>query len=207
MKGMDPRITDYIRKRQAEAGFDTTAPITDADVNAYEDELKALGIPVVYPDDDNAGDDAGGPAPAYRLPSAGRVFSHYGHRRAGMHHGADFMGDVGSDVVSVDDGRVSFVQSRGAWEKSAPGSPKFRAGVYVEVTHADGRVSRYMHLDSITDGLKVGSRVKAGERLGALGGTGILHDKPHLHFEIREPSPRGGRYGDSIDPREVFDGL
>ena len=176
-------------------------------MNAYEDELKALGIPVVYPDDDNAGDDAGGPAPAYRLPSAGRVFSHYGHRRAGMHHGADFMGDVGSDVVSVDDGRVSFVQSRGAWEKSAPGSPKFRAGVYVEVTHADGRVSRYMHLDSITDGLKVGSRVKAGERLGALGGTGILHDKPHLHFEIREPSPRGGRYGDSIDPREVFDGL
>jgi murein DD-endopeptidase MepM/ murein hydrolase activator NlpD len=69
-----------------------------------------------------------------------------------------------------------------------------RAGIYVIVAHGGNLVrSRYIHLDAVADGLAPGRLVRAGQPIGLLGASGILHARPHLHFGLEV----GGRY---VDP-------
>jgi murein DD-endopeptidase MepM/ murein hydrolase activator NlpD len=44
--------------------------------------------------------------------------------------------------------------------------------------------TQYFHLDSVAPDLKPGSHVRAGERLGTLGDSGVHHSSPHLHFTV-----------------------
>ena len=53
---------------------------------------------------------------------------------------------------------------------------------------------RYSHLHSFEPGLKLGQRVKKGERLGLLGKEGGSGGWTHLHFEIKSRQP-SGRWG------------
>jgi murein DD-endopeptidase MepM/ murein hydrolase activator NlpD len=55
-------------------------------------------------------------------------------------------------------------------------------GLFVEVDHGNGVVSLYAHLASY--GVKVGDQVKAGQRLGVVGRTGVRDSGPHLHFGL-----------------------
>ena len=64
-------------------------------------------------------------------------------------------------------------------------------GRQVWVDHGRGIVSRYAHLSSIADGLRVGMQVRAGQVLGAVGESGTPESieapgtELHLHAEVR----------------------
>lgn len=86
-----------------------------------------------------------------------------------MHEGIDFVAPSGTPILATAPGVV--VQSRynGAY------------GNMVEVEHAEGFVTRYAHLQSMS--VQVGQQVRPGERVGLLGNTG-RSTGPHLHYEV-----------------------
>ena len=104
------------------------------------------------------------------------ITSGFGYRRdpfngrAAMHAGIDFKGAVGSPIFAAAEGRVTFAGWKGGYGKA------------VEVTHANGLVTRYAHLSRID--VQPGQAVAAGATLGGMGNTG-RSTGPHLHFEVR----------------------
>jgi len=59
-------------------------------------------------------------------------------------------------------------------------------GIYVWLKRADGVQYYYAHLNTVAEGLDVGSAVAVGQVIGTVGNTGdARHGAPHLHFEIR----------------------
>nr|WP_324603052.1 M23 family metallopeptidase [Porphyrobacter sp. AAP82] len=90
--------------------------------------------------------------------------------RGAMHAGIDFKGPIGSPIFAAADGRVTF-----AGRKSGYGNA-------IEITHANGMLTRYAHLSRID--VRVGQAVAAGTTIGGLGSTG-RSTGPHLHFEVR----------------------
>ncbi len=54
-------------------------------------------------------------------------------------------------------------------------------GNQILLQHADGSQTRYGHLSQI--GVLVGQTVSAGQRIGAVGNTGVSTGS-HLHFEV-----------------------
>ena len=92
------------------------------------------------------------------------------NRRAAMHKGLDFRGAVGTPIYAAAKGRVTYVGWKGGYGKT------------VEITHANGLMTRYAHMSRFN--AKVGDRVGAGENIGAIGNTG-RSTGPHLHFEVR----------------------
>ena len=109
------------------------------------------------------------------------------------HCGADLFQPQGSPVMAVYDGVVEKAE-----RDAVRGG---RAGIYLVVAHGDDLMrSRYIHLDSIADGLAPGSRVRAGQVIGRLGATGVFHSRAHLHFglEVRghyvDPEPYLARW-------------
>jgi Peptidase family M23 len=106
------------------------------------------------------------------------------------HCGVDLGAIVGEPVFAVADGVVERVE-----RNAGVGG---RAGRYVRIGHLAGRVvTRYLHLDSIRNDLRVGSVVAAGELIGSVGRTGVTFDFPHLHFGLSLRTPGSGeRYFD-----------
>jgi murein DD-endopeptidase MepM/ murein hydrolase activator NlpD len=66
-------------------------------------------------------------------------------------------------------------------------------GLFVEIDHGNGVVSLYAHLASYA--VQVGDQVKAGQRLGEVGRTGIRDSGAHLHFGLFQ-------HGEVLDPLE-----
>jgi murein DD-endopeptidase MepM/ murein hydrolase activator NlpD len=116
---------------------------------------------------------------------SGPVSSPYGWRKdpidgqAKFHSGTDVPMPVGSDVHAASDGRVTFVGERTGY------------GLTVEITHANGLVTRYAHL-SASD-VQPGDIVSAGQVIAASGNSG-RSTGPHLHFEVMDN-------GQPIDPQ------
>ncbi|MGB3798105.1 MAG: M23 family metallopeptidase [Alteraurantiacibacter sp.] len=104
------------------------------------------------------------------------ISSGFGPRRdpfrgtAAMHRGLDFRAPHGSPINAAADGRVSYV----GWKSGY--------GKVVEIDHGAGLVTRYAHMSRFNS--EVGSRVDAGDVIGAIGSTG-RSTGPHLHFEVR----------------------
>ncbi len=104
------------------------------------------------------------------------ITSGFGYRRdpfngrGAMHAGIDFKGAIGSPIFAAADGRVTFAEQKSGY------------GNAIEITHANGMLTRYAHLSRI--GVKVGQQVAAGTTIGGLGSTG-RSTGPHLHFEVR----------------------
>ena len=108
------------------------------------------------------------------------------------HRGIDFASEEGEPVRSVASGTVTFAGVD--WERRAhiPLEPWGAVivherhmgprGLFVEVDHGNGVVSLYAHLASYE--AKVGDQVRAGQRLGEVGRTGIRDSGPHLHFGL-----------------------
>ena len=65
------------------------------------------------------------------------------------------------------------------------------------IDHGSGWVTLYGHLDRVD--VALGERVRAGQRIGLSGNTG-LSTAPHLHFELR-------RFGRSRDPVPLLGGF
>lgn len=104
------------------------------------------------------------------------ITSGFGYRRdpfngqSAMHSGIDFKGAMGSPIFAAADGRVTYA----GW--------KAGYGLAVDITHANGMLTRYAHLSRID--VKAGQPIDAGATLGGLGNSG-RSTGPHLHFEVR----------------------
>ena len=92
-----------------------------------------------------------------------------GYRRE--HRGVDYAAPTGTPVRTVGDGRVEFAGVQNGY------------GNVVFVKHRNTRdTTVYAHLSRID--VKTGDNVMQGERIGAVGQTGVATG-PHLHFEFR----------------------
>jgi murein DD-endopeptidase MepM/ murein hydrolase activator NlpD len=60
-------------------------------------------------------------------------------------------------------------------------------GMFVEIQHPDGMITRYGHMKRGSILVKKGEKVFAGQMIGQVGSTG-KSTGPHLHFEIRKPN-------------------
>jgi murein DD-endopeptidase MepM/ murein hydrolase activator NlpD len=122
--------------------------------------------------------------PAFRRPLDGAVLLGWQRRGDGTgHEGIDYAAEVGDAVHAAAAGRVIFA-----------GNVEDRFGNLVVLDHGNGWHTAYGNLSRIT--VKVGARVKAGERIGLAGQTGDAR-RPELHFEIR-------RGTDPVDPAPLL---
>ncbi len=106
-----------------------------------------------------------------------RVSSGYGMRfhpvtgQQKAHLGVDYAAPTGTPVRTVGDGTVEFAGVQGGY------------GNVIHVRHRNNQVTVYAHLSRIF--VRKGQRVDQGERIGAVGSTGVSTG-PHLHFEFRD---------------------
>jgi murein DD-endopeptidase MepM/ murein hydrolase activator NlpD len=110
------------------------------------------------------------------LPAVGVIASQFSRARRHPllhimrpHLGLDIAAPSGTPVIAPAPGVVSYVGRR------------FTMGLVVEITHANGVHSRYLHLRSAS--VKAGERVLRGTLIAAVGSTG-LSTGPHLHYEV-----------------------
>lgn len=119
-------------------------------------------------------------------PVAGqhRISSRFGYRdhplkgKKVLHRGLDIAAQRGTPIVAIAPGRVTFVGAKRGF------------GRMVEVTHADGWISKYAHASMTT--VSLGQAVLAGQMIAKVGSSGHATG-PHLHLEIR-------RAGKPMDP-------
>jgi murein DD-endopeptidase MepM/ murein hydrolase activator NlpD len=114
------------------------------------------------------------------------VTSPFGNRhirgKENFHRGVDIGLAVGSPVHAVDSGIVKW----SGWQD--PNNHDKGGGIYVKISHADGKDSFYMHLSKTL--VNVGDKVRKGQIIGYSGNTGDSTG-PHLHLELRNyNSPR-----------------
>ena len=98
------------------------------------------------------------------------------------HEGLDFTAMQGTPILAAADGLVT----RSGWEDTY--------GNIVEVTHAEGFMTRYAHISKrlVTEG----QRVKRGQHIADVGSTG-RSTGPHLHYEVF-------RHGHVLNPAQVL---
>lgn len=100
-----------------------------------------------------------------------------------FHSGLDFAASTGTAVLSAGKGVVSFVGTKSGY------------GKVVEVTHANGLVTRYAHLSGFLS--EEGQRVATGTPIAKVGSTG-RSTGPHLHFEVHKA-------GDAVNPKSYLE--
>ncbi len=106
-------------------------------------------------------------------------------RHQGRHEGVDIMADRNTPIVAVDDVTV----------KRLTRVETGLGGIWVWLQRADGTEYYYCHMSSIAAGVDVGTKLAAGQVVGAVGNTGdARYGATHLHFEVH---PGGGA---STDP-------
>jgi murein DD-endopeptidase MepM/ murein hydrolase activator NlpD len=98
------------------------------------------------------------------------------------HKGVDFAGKMGSDIVSVGSGVVTWAGKR------------YGYGLLIEVNHGNGYTTRYGHAQKVL--VSVGDTVKKGQPLALMGSTG-RSTGPHVHFEV-------WHNGEVVDPMEYI---
>ncbi len=99
-----------------------------------------------------------------------------------MHNGVDIAARRGSPVHAPADGVVSRTGLNAD------------LGLYVEINHQNGLITRYGHLSSID--VASGKEVSRRHVIGKVGKTGRANGY-HLHYEVR-------RYGNGINPKQYF---
>ncbi|HWZ61580.1 MAG TPA: M23 family metallopeptidase [Steroidobacteraceae bacterium] len=113
--------------------------------------------------------------PEGRPVASGYISSYFGERadpfdgREAFHKGVDFAGQLGSEVVAVATGVVTWAGERSGY------------GKLVEINHGDGYATRYAHNERTL--VSVGQTVKRGEQIALMGSTGHSTG-PHVHFEV-----------------------
>ncbi len=118
------------------------------------------------------------------LKFAARISSHFSLHRyhpilkiRRAHLGTDYAAPTGTPVQAIANGRVLFAARKGG------------NGNLVEIAHANGYESYYLHLSRIL--VHRGQMVQQGQRIGLVGMTGLASG-PHLDFRFR----KNGRFVD-----------
>lgn len=103
----------------------------------------------------------------------------YDSRSYGLHAAVDWPCPIGSTVRAAGAGRVQSV-------------PYYAdGGLTVELDHADGTRTRYMHLSTVE--VAAGSNAGGGQLIAHSGNSGTASTGPHLHFAVWAAS-----YGDAF---------
>lgn len=107
----------------------------------------------------------------------------YSHTDQQNRYALDFAADEGTPVLAAREGVVMQVESD--FDKAGLNREKYggRAN-FVRIVHADGTMALYAHLRAEGVAVRVGQRVRAGQRIGLSGNTGFTTG-PHLHFAIQ----------------------
>ena len=117
-------------------------------------------------------------------PVAGEIRRSFAPRaRRNYHDGIDITADVGTAVRASAAGRVIYAEA----------GPR-EYGNTVIVHHGERWTTTYAQLSRIT--VKNGERIKAGERVGLVGHSGIARDN-QLHFEVRHNR-------EALDPEQIL---
>ncbi|HTT05412.1 MAG TPA: M23 family metallopeptidase [Steroidobacteraceae bacterium] len=113
--------------------------------------------------------------PSGRPVQNGYISSGFGVRmdpftgEEGVHKGVDFAAPLGTQVLAVAAGLVTWA------------GPREGYGNLVEIEHGKGYSTRYAHNSVIL--VKVGDEVQRGEPIAEVGSTG-RSTGPHVHFEV-----------------------
>lgn len=114
-------------------------------------------------------------AHGWQLPLAVPVrTSGFGWRWGRLHAGEDFAASMGTELVSMSTGTVTFAGQESGF------------GQIVKIRYWDGTVTYYAHMSSIS--VTNGESVDPGEAVGRSGNSGHSTG-PHLHLEVH---PYGG---------------
>lgn len=115
---------------------------------------------------------------SWAKPTSGSITSNFGQRNGRLHAGVDIANKTGTPIYAASAGKVS-----------TRNNPK-GCGQVIEITHSSSLKTKYCHLNVYR--VKAGATVKAGQRIGDMGNTGVSSG-PHLHFEVIQN-------GKAIDP-------
>ena len=189
-ESLDKKKKDLSIKQEEMKLLSTTLNSQKLDLEEDKKELEKLKSKLEAEEDDiqnkiseitnvnNGGDGAnyivsnnGWPVQGYT-----RISSPYGMRMhpvlkvRKMHTGIDIPAPTGTNVLSIDNGKVIFSGVQSGY------------GNTVMILHDDGKVSLYAHNSRLT--VSNGQRVSKGQVIAKIGSTG-RSTGPHLHFEIR----------------------
>ncbi len=123
------------------------------------------------------------------VPVSGSISSPFGYRinpvtkTFSFHSGLDIAADEGEKIKAAFYGTVTKVDYDDV------------SGKYIELTHSDGLVTRYLHCSEII--AEEGMVVRSGETIALVGSTG-RSTGPHLHFVIEID-------GEKVNPLYVLD--
>lgn len=108
-----------------------------------------------------------------------------------MHTGIDYAAPVGTEVSATGAGRVIFAGTMRGY------------GLTLDIDHGGGVVTRYAHLSNIESGVSKGTRIRAGDKIGAVGATGLVSG-PNLHYEVLvDGRPVDPMEGEALPAQEV----
>ena len=119
--------------------------------------------------------------PQGRPVKSGWMSSYFGKRtdpftgKPASHRGVDFAGKMGTEIIAVADGVVTWSSSR------------YGYGEMVEINHGNGYATRYAH--NSENLVKVGDEVRKGQTVALMGKTGRATG-PNLHFEVLKNGTR-----------------
>lgn len=123
-----------------------------------------LDVPIDVPDGFNG---------QFVWPANGPLLSSFGSKGSGkVNDGIAIAAASGTPFTAAADGVVAYA-----------GNAIPSLGNLVLIDHGSGWVTAYGHADNII--VARGQKVKAGQRLGLVGQSGLV-DKPQLHFEVRQ---------------------
>ncbi|MEU6129793.1 M23 family metallopeptidase [Saccharopolyspora sp. NPDC047091] len=157
-----------IAQERAQAAADQKAAKEAADAKAAAAKQAELAKEAAVP----AKPATAQPAKAssgYVKPADGTFTSGFGSRWGSTHKGIDIANNIGTPIVSVNDGEV------------INAGPASGFGQWVRVQHDDGTITVYGHVNTID--VSVGEQVKAGDKIATIGNKG-QSTGPHLHFEV-----------------------
>lgn len=159
-------------------GAAATAPVLDALIDGLQAtlddrarQLAALEALVLSREIGRQGKPGGSPV------EVGYMSSTFGNRtdpitgKPAFHGGVDFAGPENTIIVAAAKG----------WVRKVDRSPTY--GLYLEVKHPDGYLSRYAHLNSLL--VQQGDEITLGQPIALMGSTG-RSTGTHLHFEVEK---------------------
>ncbi len=106
----------------------------------------------------------------------------FSHRDAQNRYALDFAADTGTPVLAARGGVVMQVASD--FDKAGLSEKYGGRANFVRILHDDGTMALYAHLQESGVHVRVGQRVRQGQRIGLSGNTGFTSG-PHLHFVVQ----------------------